>query len=453
MSYFPSLGQNTIAVPSNSSVADIAGGATFTGTSFSTATTNSIVVSFVASQNCTVFIDQSSNGTNWDISDSYNFNVLKGNFGVAVKAVAAFFRVRVTNVTASNATGVRLASGLIPVNEPQPRSLDAFGNFKTSVNANTDTFGNTAENSPTGTQAVHDRYKLVGTTFGASIDTNFWTASNTGAGSASGVATGFATMTSGTANSGFGSITTVRQARFVSTIPNKFRSVLRITALSIANNTRRWGAFTTTGSPPTVVNGYYYELSGTNVLSVNSRNNGGTVNSIANGAFNGTVSQYTMDQNAHIYEITYFTDRVQFIIDGVLVHTMVPTTTLLSATQNLPVTVTSVNSAGGTASGTAELWTGAIVRLGMADSASKFAYIHGAVTAQVLKTGPGKIQRLIDNGGTGTSVTLFDAVTATNTFAIMNPRATSDYPYELDFQTGLTITTVGGTIDITIIYE
>jgi hypothetical protein len=89
----------------------------------------------------------------------------------------------------------------------------------------------------------------------------------------------------------------------------------------------------------------------------------------------------------------------------------------------------------------------------MADSASKFAYIHGAVTAQVLKTGPGKIQRLIDNGGTGTSVTLFDAVTATNTFAIMNPRATSDYPYELDFQTGLTITTVGGTIDITIIYE
>jgi hypothetical protein len=107
----------------------------------------------------------------------------------------------------------------------------------------------------------------------------------------------------------------------------------------------------------------------------------------------------------------------------------------------------------GTTTASLEIWEVGIIRLGRDLTAPIWEYIHGAVTAQILKRGAGTLHAIIDNSGTGTSLTLYDALTATNPIAIINPRATSMYSYVLDFYTGLTITTVGGTADITVVFE
>lgn len=57
-----------------------------------------------------------------------------------------------------------------------------------SINGLTDIIGNPIRISPIGHMEVNQPYRLVGTSFDGSIDTNFWTATNNGTASASGVA-------------------------------------------------------------------------------------------------------------------------------------------------------------------------------------------------------------------------------------------------------------------------
>ena len=228
--------------------------------------------------------------------------------------------------------------------------------------------------------------------------------------------------------------------------------------LVVANNTRTWGVFTTTGSPATtLVDGPYFQLSAAGILSVNCINNGGAPISVASGSFNGSVSEYVVDANVHQYEIVYYVAAAYFYIDNVLIHTILPTTAPLFNNLTLPVTAQTINSAGGTANGALEMWAGTILRLGREISAPKTSYIHGAVAAQVLKIGSGSLRLVCLNGlGNGSTISLYDAVTATNPIAIISPPngATGQtYTYDIDFYTGLCITTVNAATDITVSYE
>jgi hypothetical protein len=118
----------------NSSAANLGAGATFTGTSESTLGVAGIQVNTFLNQPHTVFVDQSADGSNWHIVDSW---LVPSSFGVSrtVQATDSFYRVRVTNTGTGTATVVSVAAAACPVVEAVPRSLTSGGNLKVTPSA------------------------------------------------------------------------------------------------------------------------------------------------------------------------------------------------------------------------------------------------------------------------------------------------------------------------------
>lgn len=113
----------------NSSTANLASAATFTGTAEDMLGYASVQVNFKADQAATIQVQQSTDSTNWDISDSYTVSANTGD-SRAFKANARYVRVLVTNNGGSTTTVLRLQTILCPVGEAQPRALTQNGEFK-----------------------------------------------------------------------------------------------------------------------------------------------------------------------------------------------------------------------------------------------------------------------------------------------------------------------------------
>ncbi len=451
MSYFNRIKQDVIADTNNSSTSNLAGSSTFTGTATSTLGVVGIQVSLKTDQNCMVYVDQSPDGVNWDLIDTYNYNHLIGNFGITVQAISSYVRVRVTNLSSSATTIFRLQTALCPIVESVPRSLTARGNFSVAISELRDQFGFYGSFTPLRDLKTIEPYRLVGSVFSTSNDPQFWTLSNSGTASAATINV-IATLTSGTSNNGYGQITSVRSGRFVFANPNQFRCLARVTNTTVSGCSRRWGAFTVSTTTPQ--NGFYFELSGTGNLSVNCVA-GGVITSVASGSFNGDINSYTMDTNVHAYEIIYLLANVYFYIDNVLVHTFTPTTSMISNTFTLPCTATSVNSGTGTTSGVIEVWALTILRLGKEQTESKYTHISTATTT-VLKIGSGTLHSIIANNPTNNNITIYDNTAGSGTIiGIINP-GSSAVPFQLSYNTpfftGLTIVTAGSP-DLTVTYE
>lgn len=461
MSYFNSLSQNAKIVASNSSTANLGPGATFTGAAADTLNVNAIQITFHADQNCTVYVDQSTDGTNWDTTDQFAYNVLKNNLGQTVTAVAAFFRTRVTNLSSTTATTTfRLQSILCPIAEPLPRALDQLGHLLVNLNGLHDHFGFEGEFTPMRDMKIVEPVRLVGTTFASAIDTNFWTATNTGAASASGVANAIATISSGTANNGFGKLQSVRVARFQFAHPLLWRGAVRLNATTVAQNTAYWGPFSESSQAPQ--NGPYFSVSPTGVLSLNMAS-GGSVTSIASGSFNGDVSELATDTNVHAYEIVYFTMGAWFYVDNVLLHKFTPTTAVLYQSLETPITIMSVNSGSGTTNRTIECWNASIIKWGRHLTAPASKTQVGTTAGVTWKSGPGIVHAIAISGiTTGSTVTLYDNTAASGTvlwtsgsqtIASQSNNLPYSIPMELPFYTGLTLVISGAAANATISYE
>lgn len=303
-------------------------------------------------------------------------------------------------------------------------------------------------------------FRVAGTTFiGTNIDTNFWTAT-TDADVSSTVtqATSLMTLASGTANSGYANVVSVRPGRFIFAHPMLWRGAVRVTSAAVTLNTRRWGAFTTSGTPPAPQEGFYFEVSAAGVLSVVSCT-GGTPNAVSSGSFNGEVSSYTLDTNVHAYEITYFVMGAWFSIDGVLIHTFTPTTAKLAA-MDLNIQVTSVNGASGTTSGVVELWASTLMRLGRDVTLPRSATFTATTAGNTLKIGPGTVHALsVSSVGANSAITVYDntAASGTTLWASGAMGATTQ-PFDVDlhnspFYTGLTIVIATSNCNLTVLYE
>jgi hypothetical protein len=151
MSYFKHIKQDVVADANNSSTTNLSAGNsyTFTGTSTSTLGIAGIQVSLKTDVNCIVYIDQSPDGTNWDITDQYSYYSAINNFGITIQAVNSYVRVRVISNSLTS-TYFRLQTALCPIVEALPRSLDGSGNLKTSIRAIEDAHGFEVENTPIG---------------------------------------------------------------------------------------------------------------------------------------------------------------------------------------------------------------------------------------------------------------------------------------------------------------
>src|SRR5574343_1046597 len=180
MSYFKHIKQDVIADPNNSSDDDLDAGNTytFTGTASSTLGVAAIQVSLFANKNCYIKVEQSPDGTNWDLSDPFNYTASR-NFGVTVQAISTYVRFIVTT-NGETTTTFRLQTALCPIAEPLPRALDFNGNLK--IAAPVDAAGYAAEVSSYGEQLAVNRIRIVGAQFdGNTVDQNFWTtATSTG---------------------------------------------------------------------------------------------------------------------------------------------------------------------------------------------------------------------------------------------------------------------------------
>ena len=333
---------------------------------------------------------------------------------------------------------------------------------KTAVNGLNDVYGFNIESDIHGQLSVAEGTKLVGAAFsGTTTDTNFWTVATSGTGSVAdtGATTpAYATLSSGTSNSGYGTLTSVRKTWFVPAKPLKFHGFTTLTNLTVANTTRSWGAMSISGTAPQ--DGFYFSVNGSGVLSVNAAN-AGTITSVASGSFNGQAgTSFTLDTNQHHYDILFGVFGAYFFIDEYMIHFIKQTTAPLASTYSLPVSALSVNSASGTASATLQIGMIGILRCGMLLTAPKSYYSSASTAGTVLKYGAGVLHRfLIGAPSTATTITLYDNTSASGTilYSATFPSGGSPIPTFIDFGSlpffiGLTVA-INQSTSVTLIYE
>jgi hypothetical protein len=439
------INQNTAVDAASSSTTNLASGATLVGPSVPDMSYTAVQYIFNADQDCTVYIEQSLDGTNWDISDPFPFYTPNGT-GNTVQLVASYYRVRVTNTSPNTTTYFRLQVIKVPFLPSLPRSLDANGHLQTASNGFQDYRGTDQYIAPNGELVSVPLYKLVGDSFGISaLDPNLWTAA-IGVGGTVDVSGGQLRLITGTTANNAVSLTSVRTARFIGLAPNKIRIVFQLPDTGVANNTRRWGIGAGNDRA-------YFELNGT-TFSVVTRK-AGVDSAVANGSFNGQWGRtFTPGTASHFYEIIYQPRQVVWLADNKIVHTLSASATTWAETLHFPVYVENFNTAASVTSVSMFGRVATIARFGIPQTQPVKKYIHGAFSGN-LKIGPGNLHGVAINSNTGTSITLYDSLTAGgDVIAIIQPNqiVTLDYKM-LTFSIGLTAVTLGGTIDCTILYE
>jgi len=446
MTYFPttSIVQKVVESSSNSSTENLLAGGTFTGTADSTFGVNSIQVNVKADQNLTVSIQQSPDGSNWDVSDSRTYYYSRGGDSWTTQATGAFFRTVVTNLNASaGTTYFRLSSILCPIVEALPRSLNSYGRLKTSGGIIDEETGARVDVDSLGTLRTMTPCRLAGTAFsGTTKDTNFWTETVTGSGSVS--QAGEVLLSTGTTANSTVRYDSVRTARKVPGATNQFRAVARLGTATQANNLRRAGCYDDN-------DGFFFQVNGT-TFGVGSRKGG--VDTIVNsGSFNGNYgASVTMDTSIRRLIIEHDHLSSKFFVDGVLLHTITGATTAMTNTLDLKIRFENVNSGGNSTDNTILVRFACIQRLGEYLTAPTYKHISTNTTT-VCKYSAGILHRIvvIDNAGT---LTAYDNTSATGTIiaAIDTGQIYGSIDFGLPFFTGLTIVTATGS-KCTVVYE
>lgn len=303
-----------------------------------------------------------------------------------------------------------------------------------------DGYGFTAECTPMDELRVAEAVRLVGTIFdGATIDSNFWTVTPTN--NATIAQSGNQILlSSSTTNNGSAILQSVRRARYVGSISNRFRASIQLGDIGVTGNTRRWGMFDGT-------NGAYFELAGTTLSACIIKNGTRTVVAV--------LAAPTTD--AFSCEIYVNNTKVYFVISGDLVATHNALAATWSDTINLPVRVDNVNS-GSTTNSTISVRVATITRLGKLETAPTFKNITGVNTSQILKYGAGMLHNIIvGTPVNNATISIYDNVSGTgNPITVLTlPALATPFPidFHVGFGTGLNIVPSSASLNLTVIYE
>lgn len=297
--------------------------------------------------------------------------------------------------------------------------------------------------------------RLMGPDFhGTTLDTNFWTAAVLGTGSVTQVSGEVTLQTGATADSA-ASITSKQIARFTFGNPNLFCAAIKLPDTGQANNTKRWGCFSAADGVGFVLNGTTFGVF-TRVGSSDTTVNSGSFNG---GNLDGGTGTWTVDTDVHFFEIVFYVARVDFYIDGALIHTIVPTSGRWADDLCTPIVVSNTNSGGSTTDVAFEVWNAVVQRFSAATTQPTYAHLAANATT-VLKYGHGELRRVVVNtaGSAGNTLTLYDNTAGSGTviavIALASAASGATLEYDLVFQTGLTAVIATGTPgDVTIIYD
>ena len=452
------IAQSVMSDTNNSSTNNLVSGNsyTFTGLSNSTLNVSGLQVSLATDQNCTLKVQQSPDGANWDISDSYTYYA-NANFGITVQAISLYYRVIVTNITTNSTTYFRLQSALCPIVEALPRSLDNNGNLKVAVQSGQDVYGFAAENTPLGEIRTVEPTRLIGAAWdGGVIDTNFWLWATNGFGTSISQSNTTIILNCGNIGTNRVSIYSARRAKYLSASTQRYRSAIKISANT--NMITRWGAGYGS-SMPTITDGAWFQGSNGTLSVVTSV--AGIQTKIDSGSFNGTRgATYSISTNSQTYEIYWTTRKAYFMVSDQVLHTVTASQNPWSGTLTLHGFLDITNVAA-TSSIDLVAWSTSIYRLGKLETAPIWKHMTN-VSTNVLKLSGGRLNTILINSWTsGAFVSIYDSTgTAINTIALVtltnggaNPNLVPQLlTYLLDFYNGLTIIT-GGTIDATVTYE
>lgn len=424
---------------------------TFTGEAASTLGVNAIQISLMADQDCLVRVQQSPDGTNWDLDDWFHYES-GTNFGTTVQAISSYERVMVSSASAGT-SDFRLQTVLCPIADPLPRALDANRNLK--VAAATDELGFKARHTPQNDTLSSVRFRIAGAQFdGSAIDTNYWTTSvSTGSVSQG---DGTVTLTSGTANGHYARIYSTRRARYISGVSNMARMNVRMGDTGTTDVKRRWG-ISYGASMPTITDGAFFELDGT-AFSVVTMRKDGTETRVSSGSFNGYLgfNHVPTLTKSNTYEILWTNTSVWFMVNGELLHKATSTTKTWAVTMSQHLWFDVVN-AGGSSAVSMYIRNASIFRLGELHSQPRYRNIAGATAGTLLKAGAGFLHRVVVNKA-GTLLTLADsATTSTPPIGVVaidkNDGVIGSIEYMCPFHDGLYVVITGSGADVTFIYE
>lgn len=452
------INQNTVVDPANSSVINLAAGATYVGAWVPDLNYTAVQYSLRADQNCLIYIEQSSNGgVSTVISDPFAFYTSKGNSSNTVQLTGTDYRIRVTNVGKAATTYFELQAIKVPFLQSLPRSLDFNGNLRTSVYGIVDPTGFVNRSTPHGELLVSPIYRLVGSSFAhASLDPNFWTAT-LGTGGSAVTATGELVLSTGTTANNATSVKTISSARHVAGTANKFHSSFRFPDSGLtANNTRIWGALDLT-----LANGAFFQIIN-GAFSIVTRN-GGVDTVVPNGSFNGELG-ITVTESADNteFDILYLVDGVWFYINGQLLHHVSALSGAWAADMSLYTYISNTNTGGSTTNVTIICRHAVISRLGSPTTQPKDNFLQrvGIDISATLKLGAGNLHGVVLSGITNNAVvTIYDNTTATGTIKWTSGTLTANgLPFEIDlkdipFSVGLTVSITGANLNVLTMYE
>jgi hypothetical protein len=339
------------------------------------------------------------------------------------------------------------------------------GNLDVTIADANDGFN--ARVTPGASLKVADQTHLVGEAYGdAALLTSKYIITLANGGTQDASVPGQLEMKTNTAANGSVKIQTKDVARFIPANYNTTHHAVTIPEFPRAiNNIRRWGAFNEADGNP--INGSFFQIRD-GVWQVGYAINGViTTISQVNWNGNGADTFNTDSQNAQVYEIEYNAGSIRYTVNGRTVHRVGLLATPYAADIHFPSSMVNENTGGSTTNVDLFLRAGAIYTLGKGEGVARPIFISGTTAGQVIKTSPGKFERLVFSrdgtaGGTSTVEVYDDNVTppaAANQIGRVDLTGdgTNEIEYDLNFNNGLVviITTSGGaaTLGTTITFD
>ncbi|RKX66612.1 MAG: hypothetical protein DRP42_02750 [Tenericutes bacterium] len=445
--------QQDVYVDTNNSSTDnlvAANSYTFTGVATSTLGIVGLQWSLKTDQNATVYIEESPDGTNWDISYPFDYIASKGGRGETVQAAQAYWRIRVVLSNTTDTTYFRLDGVLCPIAVPMASALSPDGRCKSeSTITGYQNEDRHAWITPLNDFAISPKYRLVGHSFsGAVKDSNFWSETVTNGGTADQVP-GEIKLTTNTTANGTCKYYSVHKARFVSGYPNMFTAGISFKTALTDDNIRRCGTYN--GTEGVDGDGYYFELDGS-TFSVGTRK-GGTDTRVSSGSFNGNYGSAWVPTAGTYYKLDIeITPMATFwYVNNILLHKVGGGHQ--TGTITLPITMECNNDNGQDADIEMHCVGALISREGQLTTQGVFKYIAGAST-NILKYGAGTLHTIVNNDNSG-SLIAYDNTAGSGTIvcSIDLAKVLGTLSFNAPFSNGLTIVSTGAGVKVTVVYE